>query len=81
MAISLIQYPLLVSRENVNLDKAKSKDLINFKFKFQNVLFYTLLAIFSIITKYPIVNVIINTYPPVSGGEHFIEQTVTDTLI
>ena len=39
-----------MSPENVNLDKTKLKNLINFKFKFQYILFHTLLAIFSIIT-------------------------------
>ena len=34
MALSFIQYLLIVSPENVNLDKTKLKNLINFKFKF-----------------------------------------------
>ena len=29
-----IQYPFMISPENVNLDKTKLKTLINFKFKF-----------------------------------------------
>ena len=50
MAISFIQYPF-ISSENVNLDKTKLKNVINFEFKFFYILFYTLLAIFFIITK------------------------------
>ena len=34
MAISFIQYPLMISPENVNLDRTKLNNLINFKFKF-----------------------------------------------
>ena len=34
MAISFIQYPLMKLPENVNLDKTKFKNLINFKLKF-----------------------------------------------
>ena len=41
----------MISPENVNLDKVKSKNLISFKFKFEYILFYTLLAIFFIYTK------------------------------
>ena len=34
MDISFIQYSLMTSPENINLDKTKLKNLINFKFKF-----------------------------------------------
>ena len=34
MPISFIQYPSMISPENVNLDKTKLKKIINFKFKF-----------------------------------------------
>ena len=34
MAISFIQNPLVVSTENVYLDKTKFKKFINFEFKF-----------------------------------------------
>ena len=51
MTIRFIEYPLLISTENVNLDKTKLKNFINFKLKIQYILFYILLAIFFIITK------------------------------
>ena len=35
----------------INLDKTEFKNLIHFKFRFQNILFYTALAIFFIYTK------------------------------
>ena len=34
MVIGLIQYPSMISPENVNLDKTKLKNFMNFKFKF-----------------------------------------------
>ena len=48
MVINFIQYSLMISPENVNLDKTKLKNLNNFKYSSFN---YTLLPIFSIITK------------------------------
>ena len=44
MAIDFTQYPLRVSPGNANLNKTKTKTLINFKRKFQYILFYILLA-------------------------------------
>ena len=41
MATSFIQYLLMMPPKNMNLDKARFKNLINFKFKFQYILFYT----------------------------------------
>ena len=40
MTITFIQYQLVISPEDVNLDKTKLKNLINFKFKFKYILFY-----------------------------------------
>ena len=51
MVLRFIQCPLMISLENVNLDKTKIKNLINSKSKYLYILFYTLWAIFSIITK------------------------------
>ena len=34
MDINFIQYPLMISPANVNLDKTRFKKLINFRFKF-----------------------------------------------
>ena len=34
MDINFIQYPLMISPANVNSDKIKLKNLINFRFKF-----------------------------------------------
>ena len=44
MAIDFAQYPLMVSPGNANLNKTKTKASINFKLKFQYILFYVLLA-------------------------------------
>ena len=44
IAISFIQYPVMMSPENANLNKIKLITLINFKFKFQCILFYILFA-------------------------------------
>ena len=52
MAIRVIQCLLIISSENTNLDQIKFENLINFKSKFQYILFYALLAIFLIYTKY-----------------------------
>ena len=46
LTISFIPYPLIISRANANLNKVELQILNNFKFKFQYILFYTLLAIF-----------------------------------
>ena len=52
MTVIFIEYPLMISPGNVNLDKIKLKNLISFKLKFYCMLFYTLLAIFFIYKKY-----------------------------
>ena len=49
--MSFIQYPLMISTENFNLDKIKWKNLIDFELNFKYILFHTLLAIFFIYTK------------------------------
>ena len=48
-----IQYPLMIPLENANLNKIKFKSLINFKFKFQYILFYTLMTLFFHLYKKP----------------------------
>ena len=50
MVITFIQY-LLISPENSNLNKTKLETLISFRFKFQYILFYTLLAMLFYFSK------------------------------
>ena len=46
MVISFIQYPSMITPEKANLNKIRLKILINFKSKFEYILFYSLKAIF-----------------------------------
>ena len=51
MVIIFNEYPFMISPENGKLNKDKLETLISFRFKFQYILFYTLLAMFVYFSK------------------------------
>ena len=51
MVLTFIQYLLMISPENSNLNKTKLETLISFRFKFQYILFYTLLVMLFYFSK------------------------------
>ena len=46
MALSFIQYPLIMSRESTNSNNIESKTLRIFEFNVRYILFYSLFAIY-----------------------------------